>query len=127
MGLEVGPDPQGAVVKAVEATARRLGVQANDLVSSINGMPIRSVADFVQATQNGGLSQGVLIVVRNGQRLAFDFSQTAAPSPPPVAPTPAAYSPFSAAQPGMVAPANGANPAAPCPPWGQTAPVERRF
>lgn len=87
LGLEVAPSSGGVVVKGVEGLGARRGVLANDLVSSINGVAISSMQDFVRVTQNGALTQGALIVSRAGQRLAFEL----APSTPPltIAPSPA--------------------------------------
>jgi S1-C subfamily serine protease len=80
LGLEVGASAQGVVVHGVEGLSARRGVLANDLVSSINGIAIASMSDFVRVTQNGALAQGTLIVSRAGQRFAFEL----APSTPPV-------------------------------------------
>lgn len=104
-GLEVGPKPNGVVVAGVEGLAARAGVLAGDAVSSVNGMRVAQMTDFVSATNNGRLALGTLIVRRGGQRLAFELG-TAPPSgltsptanPPPIgapvlppAPPPASY------------------------------------
>ena len=75
-GLEVAPGSSGRVeVASAEAAARVAGVQRGDMVSSVNGYPIFTMTDFVQATQTGRLSHGTLIVSRSGQRLAFELGQ----------------------------------------------------
>jgi hypothetical protein len=91
LGLEIGPAPQGVVIQGVEGLAARRGVLPSDHVASLNGIPIRSIADFLRATQNGMLAQGTLIVLRGGRRLAFELGANAetpppAPPPPPAAP-----------------------------------------
>jgi hypothetical protein len=79
MGLEVGVAPQGVLVNGVEATAKRAGMRVGDLISSINGIPITTVADFVAVTQNGKLAQGAVIARREGQRLAFELARGGQP------------------------------------------------
>jgi S1-C subfamily serine protease len=68
------------VVHSAEGTARRLGVQMGDIVTSINAAPVRTMADFVRVTDTGALAQGAVIVRRDTQRLAFEFTGS-----PPVA------------------------------------------
>ncbi len=74
-GLEVGPGPAnfGVVVNGAEGTARTTGLRAGDVVTSINGVSIRTMNDFVSVTDRGGLAQGAIIVRREGQRLAFEL------------------------------------------------------
>jgi hypothetical protein len=73
MGLEVGVAPQGVLVNGVEGMAKRAGMRVGDVIMSINAVPVRTVADFVAVTQNGGLMQGTVIARREGQRLAFEL------------------------------------------------------
>jgi hypothetical protein len=80
LGLEVAPSAEGVTVQGAEGLSARRGVLANDVIGSINAIPIASMSDFVRATQNGALAQGTLIVSRAGQRLAFEL----APSTPPL-------------------------------------------
>jgi hypothetical protein len=108
-GLEVGPSTQGGVVvNGAEGTAGRMGLARGDLVSSINAIAVRSMTDFDNATQKGGLAQGTIIVLRNGQRLAFELGTgTAAPAPGnSVTPQPignaAPGAPFGMAPPGSL-------------------------
>jgi len=83
-GLEVSAGPTGVVVRSAEGSAGLLGIRAGDVVGSINGVPVQSVADFVRITQGGTLAQAAIIVRRGGQRLAFELggSQNAAPPAP---------------------------------------------
>jgi len=93
LGLEVTPitaltarqygireGTQGLVVAEAEARAALAGVRAGDTLVSINGLLITQMTDFFQATRNGTLPQGVVEVVRQGQRLAIDLAQTAPPA-----------------------------------------------
>jgi len=73
MGLEVGVAAQGVLVNGVEGMAKRAGMRVGDVIASINAVPVRTVADFVAVTQNGGLMQGTVIARREGQRLAFEL------------------------------------------------------
>jgi hypothetical protein len=77
LGLEVGVAPQGVLVNGVEGIAKRAGMRVGDVITSINAVPIDTVADFVAATQNGGLTQGAVIARREGQRLAFELGPRA--------------------------------------------------
>jgi len=87
MGLEVTPitpltarqygifnGTRGLVVAEAEGQAARVGIKAGDVVVSVNGTPVTSMGDFFQATRNGTLTQGVVEVVRQGQRLAIDMA-----------------------------------------------------
>jgi hypothetical protein len=86
LGLEVGVAPQGVLVNGVEAMAKRAGMRVGDVITSINAVPVRTVADFVAVTQNGGLMQGTIIARREGQRLAFELGpRQAQPQPQPQA------------------------------------------
>jgi S1-C subfamily serine protease len=82
-GLEVRPAATGVVVTNADGTAARMGLQPGDRVASVNGVQIRTMADFVGATQNGDLPQGTIIVGRDGQRLAFELSRAPANQAPP--------------------------------------------
>jgi hypothetical protein len=82
-GLEVSDGPQGVVVAAAEGTSALTGVQKGDVVDSVNGQQVRTLSDFVQVTQNGALTQGAMIVQRNGQRLAVELGATGAAAPTP--------------------------------------------
>jgi hypothetical protein len=73
LGLEVGVAPQGVLVNGVEGMAKRAGMRVGDMITSINAVPVDTVADFVAVTQNGGLMQGTVIARREGQRLAFEL------------------------------------------------------
>jgi S1-C subfamily serine protease len=90
-GLEVAPSPQGVLVAGAEGNAMRAGVLAGDLVASVNGASVASMADFVSATQNGLLAQGTIIVRRNGQRLAFELSSSPRNPAPPLATRPQTF------------------------------------
>jgi len=93
MGMEVAPItpvtasqygiPQGTpglVVAEAESTAAVTGLRAGDVVLSVNGMPTSNMIDFFQATQNGALTQGVVEVLRGGQRLSANIGQTTNPA-----------------------------------------------
>jgi hypothetical protein len=80
-GLEVSGAVQGVVVASAEGTSALTGIQRGDVVVSINGLPVRTVADFAQVTQNGTLPQGAMIVQRNGQRLAVELGASAGAAP----------------------------------------------
>jgi len=82
-GLEVSGASQGVVVAAVEGTSAQSGVQKGDVVVSVNGLPVRTVTDFANVTQNGTLPQGAMIVQRNGQRLAVELGAVVAAAPTP--------------------------------------------
>jgi S1-C subfamily serine protease len=82
-GLEVSGSAQGVIVAAAEGTSAQTGVQKGDVVVSVNGLPVRTVADFANVTQNGTLPQGAMIVQRNGQRLAVELGAAAAAAPTP--------------------------------------------
>jgi hypothetical protein len=84
-GMEVRAGAEGVVVVKADGTAAVAGVQAGDVVESINGVPVRSIADFAQVTENGELRQGTMISSRTGQRVAFELQpaqQGASMSPP---------------------------------------------
>lgn len=97
MGLEVAPITPltagqygipggiyGLVIVEAESHAANVGLKAGDVVLSVNGAPISNMTDFFQATQNGILTQGVVEVLRGGQRLAVNIPQpAAAPYTPP--------------------------------------------
>jgi hypothetical protein len=74
-GLEVRNAAAGVMVTNIDGTAARMGVQIGDQVRSINGQPIDNTATFVQATQNGNLQQGTLVVDRGNERLAFELAR----------------------------------------------------
>lgn len=97
-GLEVAPTPQGVGVAGTEGEAARVGVLQGDVITSVNATPILSMTDFVQATQNGTLARGTLIVTRANQRLAFELGQAPAALPAlPPPPNPNAASPLGGA------------------------------
>jgi hypothetical protein len=75
-GMEVRSVSQGVVITKADGAAARAGAQAGDVVDSINGAPVRAMADFVQVTLNGELQQGTMIARRNGQRLAFELQRS---------------------------------------------------
>lgn len=77
-GLEVSGAAQGVVVAATEGASAQTGLQRGDVVLSVNGLKVPTVADFAQVTQNGMLPQGAMIVARNGQRLAVELGTPAA-------------------------------------------------
>jgi hypothetical protein len=93
MGLEVTPitpltarqygvfdGTPGLVVAEAEGQAATVGIRAGDVVVSVNGVPITYMADFFQATRNGTLTQGVVEVVRQGQRLSVNIAQATNPA-----------------------------------------------
>jgi len=94
MGLEVAPitpitgrqyqipyGTQGLVVVEVEGSAAIAGLKAGDVVLSVNGVPISNMTNFFQATWNGTQTQGVVEVLRQGQKLAVNIAQTTNPAP----------------------------------------------
>jgi hypothetical protein len=81
-GLEVSAGPTGVVIRSAEGSAGLVGIRAGDVVTSINALPVQSVADFVRITQGGALAQAALIVRRGGQRLAFELGGMQNPAPP---------------------------------------------
>jgi S1-C subfamily serine protease len=80
-GLEVGPSAGGVVINGVEGAAQRAGVLAGDVVSSVNAVPVASVAEFLKVTDNGVLAQGTVIVRRGAQRLAFELGAAGGTQP----------------------------------------------
>jgi hypothetical protein len=72
-GLEVAISTQGVMVNGADGVAKRAGVRVGDVITSINAVPITTMADFVRATENGALTQGTVIARRDGQRLAFEI------------------------------------------------------
>ncbi|RLB51530.1 MAG: hypothetical protein DRJ42_16635 [Deltaproteobacteria bacterium] len=85
-GLETRAGPQGVTVNNVDGAARRAGVLPGDVVVSLNGGPVSTMAQLEALTMNGTLPQGTVIVHRQGQRMAFELRQgpgvgVAAPSP----------------------------------------------
>lgn len=65
------PDQKGVVVMKVQpgSMAQRVGIQPKDVIVAANGDPIRSAADFRQATQESKLKSGVrLQIMRDGAR-----------------------------------------------------------
>jgi hypothetical protein len=72
-GLEVNAAAQAVLVNGVDGVAKRAGIKVGDIITSVNAIPVRTVADFVRATENGQLTQGTVIVKRDGQRLAFEI------------------------------------------------------
>lgn len=101
MGLEVAPitpitgrqyqipyGTQGLVVVEVEGPAAIAGLKAGDVVLSVNGVPISNMTDFFQANWGGTLTQGVVEVLRQGQKQAVNIAQTTNPAPAAVPNTP---------------------------------------
>lgn len=85
LGLEVTGLGGSVVVTSVEAQARKAGLQRGDVMRSVNGQNIATMADLSMATQNGRLPQATVIAERAGQRLAFEVNaqpQPLAVSPP---------------------------------------------
>jgi S1-C subfamily serine protease len=93
MGLEVTPitpltarqygirdGTRGLVVAEAEAQAALVGIRAGDLLVAVNEVPITGMTDFFQATRNGTMTQGVVEILRQGQRLAVDLAPTTAPA-----------------------------------------------
>lgn len=83
MGLEVAPitpltagqygipdGTRGLVVAEAEGQAATAGLNAGDVLLSVNGALISNMTDFFQATRNGTLTQGMVEVLRGGQKLA---------------------------------------------------------
>lgn len=101
IGLEVAPitpitgrqyqipyGTRGLVVVEAEGPAAIAGLKAGDVVLSVNGVPISNMTDFFQANWGGTLTQGVVEVLRQGQKLAVNIAQTTNPAPAAVPNTP---------------------------------------
>lgn len=95
-GLETRAGGRGVTVSNVEGTARRAGVLPGDVIVSLNGAPVTSMARLAALTMNGDLAEGTIIVLRGGQRMAFELRQ--GPGVGIASPFPAGG---SAAQPGF--------------------------
>ena len=94
MGLEVAPitsltagqynipvDTRGLVVAEAEGRAAVAGLRAGDVLLSVNGALISNMTDFFQVTENGTLTQGVVEVLRQGQIMSSNITQTINPTP----------------------------------------------
>lgn len=79
----------GLVVVEAEAQALTVGLKAGDVLIRVNNTPITGMADFMLATKNGTLPSGLVQVIRGGQSLLVDLSQTVQPpAGVPAAPQP---------------------------------------
>jgi hypothetical protein len=108
------------MVTKADGTAARSGVLTGDVVRSINGSPVQSMAEFVTTTQDGNLPQGTMIADRGGELLAFELNRNQPVAPVEsnlIAPAPtAAPAPTTAPAPATApAPMNWGLPSAPMP------------
>jgi len=91
-GLAAGT--QGVVVVEAEAQAATAGLKPGDVVMAVNLIPVRTMAEFLGATQNGTLGSGSVDVLRGSQRFAVVLGGAAAnalPVMPKAAPVPPAF------------------------------------
>lgn len=100
LGVEARPGAQGVTVGAADGAAARAGLAPGDLIVSVNGAAISSMVGLAEATQNGNLAQGTVIVRRAGQRLAFELRRGPGPGMRvpaiPTAPVAPGVAPFAA-------------------------------
>ena len=69
LGLAVRPSKEGLVVETVSGPAARAGIQAGDVVTAVNGKPVRSVDDLRKAA--GQAKGSVAVLVRRGEDSIF--------------------------------------------------------
>ena len=69
LGLAVRPSEDGLVVEKAAGPAARAGIRAGDVVTAVNGRPVKSAGDLSAATQK---TQGtVALLVRRGEATLF--------------------------------------------------------
>ncbi len=78
----------GLVVAEAEIPAATVGIRAGDVIVSVNAAPIGNMTDFFQATRNGTLTQGIVGIVRQGQRLSVNLARATTPAPATLPGTP---------------------------------------
>ena len=69
LGLAVRPSKEGLVVEKVSGPAERAGIQAGDVVTAVNGRPVKSVDDLRKAAEHAKGS--VAVLVRRGDDSIF--------------------------------------------------------
>jgi serine protease Do len=69
LGLAVRPSKEGLVVEKVSGPAERAGIQAGDVVTAVNGRPVKSVDDLRKAAEHAKGS--VAVLVRRGEDSIF--------------------------------------------------------
>jgi len=69
LGLAVRPSKEGLVVETVSGPAARAGIQAGDVVTAVNGKPVKSVDDLRKAA--GQAKGSVAVLVRRGEDSIF--------------------------------------------------------
>ncbi|MBF0610886.1 MAG: PDZ domain-containing protein [Magnetococcales bacterium] len=76
-GANQGPMKRGAVVKEVGArsAAETAGIQANDLILSINRMPVPNAGALDQAIRSSDLNQGILVELERDNRRMYTTLQ----------------------------------------------------
>ncbi|MEZ6139551.1 MAG: AbgT family transporter [Zavarzinella sp.] len=82
LGLKVAPTPQGMVVESVapDGAAGKAGIAANDLLKSINGLPIANQADYENSFTRMTAKAPVKVVVeRDGKAMERTFKPVVKP------------------------------------------------
>ena len=69
------------MVAEAEGLALVAGLKAGDVLLSVNGASISNMTDFLQVTQNGTMTQGVVEVLRQGQIFSLYIAQPNNPTP----------------------------------------------
>jgi len=69
LGLAVRPSKEGLVVEKVSGPAERAGIQAGEVVTAVNGRPVKSVDDLRKAAEHAKGS--VAVLVRRGEDSIF--------------------------------------------------------
>ncbi|MBI4704539.1 MAG: PDZ domain-containing protein [Deltaproteobacteria bacterium] len=78
-GIDAGT--AGLVVVEAEGPAAAAGLRPGDVLMSVNGAAIVSMADLFQATRNGSLGTATLELLRGGARYAVVLSAAAGTAP----------------------------------------------
>jgi len=69
LGLAVRPSKEGLVVEQVSGPAERAGIQAGDVVTAVNGKPVKSVEELRAVADKA--KGAVAILVRRGETTIF--------------------------------------------------------
>jgi len=69
LGLAVRPAEEGLVVESASGAAARAGIRAGDVVTAVNGRPVKSVEDLRSAAEKSKGS--VALLVRRGEASIF--------------------------------------------------------
>jgi predicted metalloprotease with PDZ domain len=102
---------QGLVIVEAEGAAALAGLKPGDVLIGLNGVAIRNMTEFFQATRNGTATSANLDLLRAGQRVAITLSAAAPAQPGATAALPAA-APAQPTRNTIAAPALQVNPIA---------------